>query len=238
MFRVAGQPEHQFCLCVDARRDFGASLSSGCTTLATDFSWSPTTGDRHSCPGRQEPMRAARARAGVAAPDGKSCCVAAGKNRCSGVAESVCNVQFVAVDLGTWSTVSAGESQRVCRGVEVDKFVRALSELHQEQMEHIPGLRVVVEGSWSTIAGRKRQILQFSLEGSQARRRRPEVHSLLTGTLLVSVMALIESGGVSRRPGPGEAQGARRCAGAAGAHALGRRGVCFSGLSTKVLSVT
>ena len=47
-------------------------------------------------------------------------------------------------------------------GVEVDKIVRALS-LHQEQMEHVPGLRCCVEGS-STIAGRKRQILQFSLE--------------------------------------------------------------------------
>ena len=33
-------------------------------------------------------------------------------------------------------------------GVEVDKFVRALSELYQEQMVHVPGLRVVVEGSW------------------------------------------------------------------------------------------
>ena len=26
-------------------------------------------------------------------------------------------------------------------GVEVDKIVKALSELHQEQMEHVPGLR-------------------------------------------------------------------------------------------------
>ena len=66
------------CRCRARLSQFGASLSSGCTSLATDFGWSPTTGDRRSFAGRQEPMRrAARASAwaaGVAAPDGKSRC--------------------------------------------------------------------------------------------------------------------------------------------------------------------
>ena len=120
MFRLAGQIEHQF-VCVSMQ---GATFSIRGTSLATDFSWSPTTGDRHSCAGRQEPMRAARASAcvaGIVAPDGKICCGSRQEplqrgGRIRWAFGGVYHVQIVGVDLGTWSKVSEGESQRVCRG--------------------------------------------------------------------------------------------------------------------------
>ena len=82
---------------------------------------------------------------------GKSCC--GGRNYCSGAAESAGHL----VECTTYRSLELiWASQRFLKvshrefvvGVEVDKFVRALSELYQEQMEHVPGLRVVVEGSW------------------------------------------------------------------------------------------
>ena len=121
------------CACSVWQGSFGASLSSGCTSLATDFSWSPTTGDRHR---RQE----------------QSCC--GGGNCCSGAAESAGHLVECTTSRSLELIWARGQRfLKVSRrefvvGVEVDKFVRALSELYQEQVEHVPGLRVVVEGSW------------------------------------------------------------------------------------------
>ena len=101
---------------------------------------------------------------------------------CGGSEGILVECKIVGVDLGTWSTVSEGESQRVCRGSGGQQV--------RQSVERAPPGANGTRARVASCCGRKlvnreeatNSAVQLggsgSFQGSRARRRTPEVHTL------------------------------------------------------------